>query len=115
MQVHDLLREYYKLDYEDEVGGVKTRFRYRQVAPIRDGLSAAEILALPDKDLNAIVGLRKLAPYREDVTQVRPGHACMRQKRRNALSICCLPAHACRGRHTAWSTLLLCTVSTACM
>lgn len=70
IQVHDLLRDYYKLDHEDEVGGVKTRFRYRQVAPIRDGLSTEEILSLPDRDLNAIIGLRKLAPYREDVTVV---------------------------------------------
>lgn len=69
-QVHDLLRDYYKLDHEDEVGGVRTRFRYRQVEPIRDGLLTEEILSLPDRDLNSIVGLRKLAPYREDVTVV---------------------------------------------
>lgn len=69
--MHDLLREYYKLDHEDQVGGVKTRFRYRQVDPIRDGLSTEEILSLPDRDLNSIVGVRKLAPYRDDVTVVR--------------------------------------------
>lgn len=26
-----LLEEYYKLDYEDNIGGVKTRFRYKEV------------------------------------------------------------------------------------
>jgi protein KRI1 len=71
LQVHSLLRDYYKLDHEDEVGGVKTRFRYRQVPPIRDGLSTEEILSLPDRDLNSIIGLRKLAPYRDDTATVR--------------------------------------------
>ena len=70
------------MDHEDEVGGVKTRFRYCQVAPVRDGLSTEEILSLPDRDLNSIVGLRKLATYREDESVVRavpfvPWFACV--------------------------------------
>ena len=76
-----LVEEYYSLDHEDEVGGVRTRFRYRSVAPIRDGLDLAEILALPDKDLNAIVGIRKLAPYGENVERIRPNYKALGEAR----------------------------------
>ena len=38
----------------------------REVEPQSYGLSAREILRLEDRELNQIVGLKKLAPYRED-------------------------------------------------
>lgn len=86
MQIHALLQEYYNLDHEDEVGGVKTRFRYRQVEPINDGLSAEEILALPDRDLNAIVGLRKLAPYHDDTHRIRPNYKALNEAREKLIA-----------------------------
>lgn len=76
-----MLEEYYNLDHEDDVAGVKTRFRYRSVEPIHDGLEPAEILALPDKDLNAIVGLRKLAPYHVDTQRIRPNYKALAEAR----------------------------------
>ena len=76
-QVAKLLEEYCQLDHEDNIAGIKTRFRYRNVAPVHDGLHPAEILALPDQDLNAIVGLRKLAPYHEATERIRPNYKAL--------------------------------------
>ncbi|KAL8166239.1 hypothetical protein V2J09_007738 [Rumex salicifolius] len=59
------LEELYKLDYEDTIGDLKTRFKYKKVASKRYGLSACELLALDEEELNAVVSIKKLAPYRE--------------------------------------------------
>lgn len=60
------LEEYYKLDYEDTIGDLKTRFKYRPVNKNTYGLKAKEILVVDDKELNQLVPLKKLATYRED-------------------------------------------------
>jgi len=60
--VDKLLEEYYHLNYEDFAGGKPTRFKYRKVQPSGYGLTAEEILLADDKDLNAFVSLKKLAP-----------------------------------------------------
>ncbi|KAG9459487.1 hypothetical protein H6P81_003995 [Aristolochia fimbriata] len=57
------LEEYYKLDYEDTIGDLKTRFKYAAVPTNRYGLTSEEILVMDDKDLNQYVSLKKLAPY----------------------------------------------------
>ncbi|KAA8518114.1 hypothetical protein F0562_015588 [Nyssa sinensis] len=59
------LEEYFKLDYEDTIGDLKTRFKYTPVKKQRYGLSAEEILLLDEKELNQYVSVKKLAPYRE--------------------------------------------------
>lgn len=64
------LDEYYKLDYEDTIGDLKTRFKYRQVQPNSFGLETYEILQSDDRDLNQYVSMKKLAPYREDEWRV---------------------------------------------
>lgn len=61
-----IMEEYYKLDYEDTIGDLKTRFKYAKIPPNRYGLSTTEILALDDKELNQFVSLKKLAPYKEE-------------------------------------------------
>lgn len=58
--------ELYKLDYEDIVAGIPTRFKYRQVEPNNYGISTEEILFARDSTLKQFVSLKKLAPYTED-------------------------------------------------
>ena len=58
--------ELYKLDYEDIVAGMPTRFKYRQVEANDYGLTTEEILLARDSTLKQYVSLKKMAPYRED-------------------------------------------------
>lgn len=62
--VNKLMDEYYNLDYEDIVGGVPMRFRYKKVEPESFDMSAEDILSMGDKELNGLVSLKYLAPYR---------------------------------------------------
>jgi protein KRI1 len=55
----------YKLDYEDIVAGMPTRFKYRQVEPNDYGLTTQEILFARDLTLKQFVSLKKMAPYNE--------------------------------------------------
>ncbi|GMH32717.1 hypothetical protein BSKO_00551 [Bryopsis sp. KO-2023] len=65
-ELQNLIQDYYGLDHEENIDGVKCRFRYVQVPKDSFGLTVEEILSLDDKDLNAFVGRRQLDPYRED-------------------------------------------------
>lgn len=61
------LDEYFQLDYEDIIGGdLPTRFKYRKVEPNDYGIPAHVILSKTGKELNQMVSLKKLRPYRED-------------------------------------------------
>ncbi|KAK9908790.1 hypothetical protein WJX75_002962 [Coccomyxa subellipsoidea] len=73
-----MVEEYQKLDAEDYVGGIPTRFRYREVPAASYGLNILEVLRAPEKDLNQVVGMKKLAPYREDGGLVRPNYSKLR-------------------------------------
>jgi protein KRI1 len=78
-----LLEEYHKLDYEDHVGGIPTRFRYKEVQPETYGLSIEEILMMDDKELNQVVGLKTVAaPYREEYKKVRPNYGALNEWRK---------------------------------
>ncbi|PWZ00064.1 Krr1-domain-containing protein [Testicularia cyperi] len=59
-----MIDEYYNLDYEDMIGDQPTRFKYTQVAPADFGMSAVDILLADDNQLNNVVGLKNLQPYR---------------------------------------------------
>ena len=61
-----MMDELYKLDYEDIVAGMPTRFKYRQVEPNNYGLSTEEILFARDTTLKQFVSLKKMAPYQDD-------------------------------------------------
>lgn len=64
--------ELYKLDYEDIVAGMPTRFKYRQVEANNYGLSTQEILFARDSRLKSFVSLKKMAPYRDEVSRNMP-------------------------------------------
>ncbi|GAX29424.1 protein KRI1 [Fistulifera solaris] len=61
-----MMDELYKLDYEDIIADLPTRFKYKQVKPNNYGLSTEEILFCRDSTLKQFVSLKKLAPYQED-------------------------------------------------
>ncbi|KAG0151841.1 hypothetical protein CROQUDRAFT_667555 [Cronartium quercuum f. sp. fusiforme G11] len=63
-QLMEALDEYHKLDYEDVIGDLPTRFKYTKVEPDPLRMTPAEILMATDAELNDIIGLKKLAPYR---------------------------------------------------
>ncbi|KAI9105939.1 KRI1-like family C-terminal-domain-containing protein [Phlyctochytrium arcticum] len=62
--LEEYLEEYYQLDYEDMIGDMPTRFKYRKVDSESYGLKPDEILEAEDADLNELIGLKKLAPFR---------------------------------------------------
>merc|ERR1712190_431033 len=67
-----MLDEYFQMDYEDIIGGdLPTRFKYQKVMPNDCGMTADQILAKTDQELNRIVPLKKLRTYRTDDNKVR--------------------------------------------
>jgi protein KRI1 len=61
-----MLDELYKLDYEDIIGDMPTRFKYKKVEKNRYGLTSEEILFSRDTSLKQFVSLNRMAPYDED-------------------------------------------------
>ncbi|KAE8882016.1 hypothetical protein PF005_g7529 [Phytophthora fragariae] len=57
------LDELYSLDYEDLIGDIKCRFKYRQVQNNDFGLTVDEIMAANDNELKQLVSLKRMAPY----------------------------------------------------
>ncbi|KAL3781551.1 hypothetical protein HJC23_000036 [Cyclotella cryptica] len=67
-----MMDELYKLDYEDIIGDMPTRFKYRSVEPNNYGLTTEEILMAKDTTLKQFVSLKKMAPYRDE-GEYQPG------------------------------------------
>jgi len=66
-----MMDELYKLDYEDIIGDMPTRFKYRTVEKNSFGLSTEEVLFAKDSTLKQFVSLKKMATYNEE--EYQPG------------------------------------------
>lgn len=78
-RARELMDQYYNLGYEDMIGDTPTRFKYASVPKENYGLSAVEILMADDADLNNVVGMRSLQPYRRNTA--KPSNLKKRLKR----------------------------------
>ncbi|KAG9017244.1 hypothetical protein FRB90_001262 [Tulasnella sp. 427] len=58
------LDDVYKMDFNDMVAGLPTRFSYIPVPKERFSLTSAEILMATDKELNQYVGMKQLAAHK---------------------------------------------------
>ncbi|GFE54419.1 zinc zz type domain-containing protein [Babesia ovis] len=81
-QLAKLEEDYYKLDYEDMIGDLKVRFKYRQVQPYKCDVKT--ILEKTDQELNAMMPLSKLLTYDGDLPQ--QSHKRFTPNKRNRLS-----------------------------
>ncbi|CAO3606946.1 unnamed protein product [Cunninghamella echinulata] len=79
-----LMDEYYSLDFEDVIGGdLATRYKYIQTEPEDFGMTPEEILLADDKELNKVISIKSLAPYRNELKRKSEYNTYNKNKKHN--------------------------------
>ena len=58
-----MVEELFKIDYDDLIGNITTRFKYCTVDKNSYGLSTREILFVKDMALKQFISLKNMAPF----------------------------------------------------
>ncbi|WWC73610.1 uncharacterized protein I206_107582 [Kwoniella pini CBS 10737] len=64
-KVKEAMEEYKALDHEDMIGDLPTKFKYTHSAPVSFGLTPVEILLATDEELNKVLSVKSIAPYKK--------------------------------------------------
>ena len=70
-QLKESVTEYFNLGYEDLVGDLPTRFRYRTVRQNSFAMDPLEVIFTDQKELNNRVSIKKMAAYNQDEDEER--------------------------------------------